>query len=219
MQIVESCVKILEEAFDIINKMIPNIEAVDVNDSIKHINSIENKLSIKLPKALQKFYARYSENQSILTAFYILNDLDKLIIEDEFLILGYSNEYTERYGICINDLENECINVKVARCGDKSNWLDYEELSSFIINCVTFQAINLLEASVVLDAKEIILEEYFKPLYIIKNKDNKCISYISNTDNILAVYFTAENIIYFGSSTDEILNDFEEQAGIDFDWL
>lgn len=195
------------------------METIDVNDGINHIKLIENKLSIRLPKALQKFYARYGEKQIILTAFYILNDLDKLIIEDGFLILGYSNEYTEKYGICINDFENGCINVKVARCDDNSNWLDYEELSSFVINCVTFQAINLLEASAILNAKEIALEEYFKPLYIEKYKDNKCISYISNTNNILAVYFKYENIIYFGSSADEILNDFEEQLEIDLDWL
>ncbi|WP_252225278.1 hypothetical protein [Clostridium sp. ZBS2] len=210
----------MKEIFNKIDEIILNNKEVNVENNIRQINLIENKLNIKLPEVLKNFYIQYNKNQNMLTAFYIFKNLEELEIEKDFLIIGYSNEYVEKYGIYVNDLERECINVKVAIYNDyTSNWLDYEELSSFIANCIVFQTINLLDASAVLDAQEIILEEYFKPLCTTKSKENKRLSYVSNDGNILAVYFAHENIIYFGATTDEILNKFEEQTEIDLDWL
>ncbi|MCB2362151.1 SMI1/KNR4 family protein [Clostridium estertheticum] len=211
--------KMLKEVLDKIDKIILNRANVIMDDVIKQICLIENKLKIKLPDELKEFYIRYNKNHYMLTAYYIFKSVDALKIEDEVLIIGYSNEYIEKYGISIADLNNACINVKVAAYDDTSNWLIYEELSKFIVNCVVFQTINLLEASAVLDDVEITLEEYFIPLYNVKGKDNKRISYISNKGDILGLHFIDENVVYFGSATDEILNEFEEKAKIDLDWL
>jgi hypothetical protein len=54
---------------------------------------------------------------------------------------------------------------------------------------------------------------------MIEVKDNKRYSYISNNGNILALHLITENVVYFGAAKDEILNKFEEETGIDLDWL
>ena len=77
----------------------------------------------------------------------------------------------------------------------------------------------MLEASVQLDASEITIEEFFVPLNKIDNKNYNIISYISKDEKILASHFISDNIIYFGADTDEILEEFEEHADVEFDWL
>lgn len=72
------------------------------------------------PGALKlEVYLRYNKNKYMLDAFYIFKSLHELAIEDKILMIGYSNEYVEKYGICIDDLNNKSINVKVTTCDTK----------------------------------------------------------------------------------------------------
>lgn len=216
---IENRMKLLKKALDRIDKVMPNSEKVDKNEVNRSISLIENKLNIKFPEALREFYLRYNKTGYMLNAFYIFKSLHELAVEDGILEIGFSNEQTEKYGIYVDDLSNEVINVKVKGSKDISTWSIYEELAKYIINSVVFQVINVLEASAVLESSEIVLEEYFTPLYYVEEKDNKRISYISNDGHILALHFIHENIIYFGAAEDKILNEFEEKVEIDFDWL
>ncbi|GCD10051.1 SMI1/KNR4 family protein [Clostridium tagluense] len=211
--------KLLKKALDRIDKVISNSEKVDRNEVTMEISLIESKLNIKLPEALREFYLRYNKTRYMLNAFYIFKSLNELAIEDGILEIGCSNEQVEKYGIYVDDLSNEVINVKVKESNDISNWSIYEELTKYIVNSVVFQVINVLEASAVLEASEIVLEEYFTHLYYGEEKDNKRISYISNDGYILALHFIDENIIYFGAAEDKILNEFEKKVEKDFDWL
>ncbi|WPC39582.1 hypothetical protein [Clostridium sp. JS66] len=216
---VKNRMKLLKKALDSIDQVISNSEKVDKNEVNRSISLIENKLNIKLPEALREFYLRYSKNTYMLNGFYIFKSLNELAIEDEILEIGCSNEQVEKYGIYVNDLSNEVINVNVKESNDIYNWSIYEELTKYIVNSVVFQVINVLEASAVLENSEIVLKEYFMPLNYGEEKDNKRISYISNDGHILALHFIDENIIYFGAAKDEVLNEFEEKVEIDFDWL
>ncbi|NMM62435.1 SMI1/KNR4 family protein [Clostridium sp. P21] len=215
---VKNRMKLLKKALDSIDQVISNSEKADRNEVNTEISLIESKLNIKLPEALREFYLRYNKTKYMLNAFYIFKSFHELAIEDGILQIGYSNEQTEKYGIYVNDLSNEVINVKVKESNNISDWSIYEELTKYIINSVVFQAINVLEASVVLEDSEIVLEEYFTPLYYGEEKDIKRISYISNDGHILALHFIDENIIYFGAVEDKILNEFEEKIG-DINWL
>lgn len=216
---IDNRMKLLKKALDRIDKVMPNGEKVDKNEVNRSISLIENKLNIKFPEVLREFYLRYNKTGYMLNAFYIFKSLHELAIEDGIIEIGCSNEQTEKYGIYIDDLSNEVINVKVKGSKDISTWSIYEELDKYIINSVVFQVINILEASAVLEESEIVLEEYFTPLYYVEKKDKKRISYISNDGHILALHFIHENIIYFGAAEDKILNEFEEKVEIDFDWL
>jgi hypothetical protein len=194
-------------------------DSVSKGSSIKEIEECEKRLGLTLPISLRELYEIFGNDKEILNAFYIFKSLHELVIEDGILIIGHSSEYVEKYGICIDDLNNASINVKVTTCDDTSNWVVYEELTKFIVNSVVFQAINSLEASAVLDYPEVTLEGHFIPLYDIEEEDNKRISYISNEGDILALHFINENVVYFGAAEDETLNEFEEQAEVDLDWL
>lgn len=216
---VENRMKLLKKALDSIDQVISNNEKVDRNEVNRSIRLIENKLNIKLPEVLREFYLRYNKTRYMLNAFYIFKSLHELTIEDGVLEIGCSNEQIEKYGIYVYDLSNEVINVKVKGSNDISNWSIYEELTKYIVNSVVFQVINVLEASAILEASEIVLEEYFTPLYYGEEKNNKRISYISSDEHILALHFIDENIIYFAAAEDKILSEFEEKVALDFDWL
>lgn len=215
----EKRMKLLNKALDRIDQVILNTEKVDKNEVITEISLIESKLNIKLPGALREFYLRYNKSNYIINGFYIFKSLHELLTEDGILIIGCSNEEIEKYGICIEHLNNETIGVNVKTNNDISNWTIYEELTKYIVNCVVFQVINILEANAELEASELVLEKYFTPLYGREDKDNRRVSYISNEGDILALHFIDENIIYFGATEDKALNEFEKKAEIDFNWL
>ncbi len=216
---IENRMKLLKKALDRVDKVISNSKKVDENEVNRSIGLIESKLNVKLPEALREFYLRYNKNRYVINGFYIFKSLHELAIEDGILVIACSNEQVEKYGIYVDDLSNEVINVKVKESNDISNWSTYEELTRYIVNSVVFQVINVLEASAAFEASDIVLEEYFTPLYDEEEKDNKRISYISNDGDILVLYFIDEDIIYFGAAEDKTLNEFEEKVEIDFDWL
>ena len=192
----------INEFFNFIDKIINNTShSIDFKIEDKLLKK-EKQLGINIPNILRQFYIRYSGNNDILNAFYILNDIDELNIEENILIIGYSND---------------SINISLSIGKDK--WIQYEDLNDFLINAVVFQAINMLEASAQLYASEITLEEFFTPLNKLENSDIKIISYISKNKKILASHFISDNIIYFGANTDEILEEFEEKSNVEFDWL
>ena len=207
----------IHQVFKYIDKIIDNKE---INKNIKEkIFAKEKELGIKIPNILKKFYIRYSGNESVLSSFYILNDIDRLSIEDNILIIGHTNEFINKFGIVVEELSNESININVRLLVGRNKWITYENLEDFIVNTVVFQSINMLEASVQLDDSEIKIEKFFTPLNILDNKSLKRISYISKDKKILALHFIEDNVIYFGSNTDEVLEEFEEHADVEFDWL
>ncbi len=207
----------INKVFNCIDKIIADKK---INSKIEDkISKKEEELGIKIPDILKEFYIRYSGNKSILSSFYILKNIDQLKIEEDVLIIGYSNQFIDKYGIRIDELTTDSYNIKVNLATEKGEWTVYESLDDFIINTAVFQVINMLEASVQLDASEITIEEFFVPLNKIDNKNYNIISYISKDEKILASHFISDNIIYFGSDTDEILEEFEEHADVEFDWL
>lgn len=207
----------INKVFNCIDKIIADKK---INSKIEDkISKKEEELGIKIPDILKEFYIRYSGNKSILSSFYILKNIDQLKIEEDVLIIGYSNQFIDKYGIRIDELTTDSYNIKVNLATEKGEWTVYESLDDFIINTAVFQVINMLEASVQLDASEITIEEFFVPLNKIDNKNYNIISYISKDEKILASHFISDNIIYFGADTDEILEEFEEHADVEFDWL
>lgn len=209
----------LKDVFDKIDSIILNNSNDNIKDVMNEIRIIESKLTIKLPNELKEFYIKYNKNDSMLKSFYIFMNLESLKVEDKFLIIGYSNEYVDKFGIYIDDLNDENIKVRITKYDDRDNWIVYENLSAFIVNCIVFQTINFIQSSAMLNSSEIILEEYFVPLCNIEFTNSRRISYISNNDNILCLHLVNENILYFGANDDEILNNFEEENNIDLDWL
>lgn len=181
----EGC-NMISKIFNCIDKMI------DYNEKNPHvkdkISAKEKELGITLPSILKEFYMRYSGNEKILNSFYILKDIDKLKVEEDVLIIGYSNQFINKYGIRIGELTNNSINVNLLI--GKEEWMQYEDLNDFIINVTVFQVINMLESSAQLDDSEIILEEFFIPLNKLDNSDVKIISYISKNKKILASHFS-----------------------------
>lgn len=207
----------INKVFNCIDKVINN-KKIDLKIEDK-ISKKEKELGIKIPYILKEFYIRYSSNESILNSFYILEDVNQLKIEEGVLIVGYSNQFIDKYGIRIDELTTSSANIKINLATEKEEWIVYENLDDFIINVLVFQVINMLEASVQLDASEITIEEFFVPLNKVDNKNYNIISYISKDEKILASHFISDNIIYFGANSDDILEEFEEYADIEFDWL
>lgn len=207
----------INKVFNCIDKVINN-KKIDLKIEDK-ISKKEKELGIKIPYILKEFYIRYSSNESILNSFYILEDVNQLKIEEGVLIVGYSNQFIDKYGIRIDELTTSSANIKINLATEKEEWIVYENLDDFIINVLVFQVINMLEASVQLDASEITIEEFFVPLNKVDNKNYNIISYISKDEKILASHFISDNIIYFGANSDDILEEFEEYADVEFDWL
>lgn len=207
----------VKKVFNYIDQIIDNKELkTNVEDKIL---KKEKELKITIPNILKEFYIRYSDNENILNSFYIITNIEELKIEEDILIIGYSNQFINKYGIKIDELNNNYINVRVDSSRKNKEWIVYDELNSFIINVIVFQAINMLESSAQIDDSEIALEKFFVPLNKSDNKEAQIISYISKNKKVLAEYFVNDRIIYFGADTDETLEQFEEEAEVDLNWL
>lgn len=124
-------------------------ELFDIKDDFgfpnEEIERAENRLKIKFPYLLRKYYKELGNHKKLNQTQDSLLDLERVKFEDnEFLIFYVENQYVAIWGIPKNEITKE--NPSVFRKVDNNEWeLDSRNLSSFLTSMALMQSIFALD--------------------------------------------------------------------------
>lgn len=208
--------------FDLLDNIIKfSYKGVEPNKDteIGKIQNIENNLGIKLPEILASFYVKYNEHE-ILEAFNHFQKLEDLEISDGYLIIAKERQESLYWGLPIDELANDDPSVKQYNILEQKWYDDCDSLNSYLISFFSWQAVNKLPALAESDITPetlALLQNKYKPI-LYKELDVFCETRVLLNDDLLMVLFESNSHLYVGAHDDEILEEFEEQTGVDLSW-
>jgi hypothetical protein len=118
---------------------------VMANDGISD-NTIllaEQRLGLKIPKALRSFYALVGNRKDITESYNRLLAVDKISVKDDILVFLEENQAVVIWGIRVNDLSLDDPAVFVAENNPKRIWKSTgDKLFIFLGSMLYWQAVN-----------------------------------------------------------------------------
>lgn len=112
--------------------------------SEKDIRINENRLKLRFPETLKKYYINFGKNEQLNNTQDNLLSLDKIYIINSYLVFYAENQYVAVWGIKLSDLHLE--NPPVYISYDEKEWiLESKNLSDYFISMAYLQSIFALE--------------------------------------------------------------------------
>jgi len=211
----------LEEMYDKLNKF--RMIETEKKD-IAVLKRKEKEFNINIPEPIFDFYRYYGNDNELLRAFYIFDEMEDIRIENEALTFGYTHQYSARLGITLQDLNGRYKAISFY-LPDSDMWFSEGSVfpESFFFNIAGWQILNTLPAMVRVRVSESDFEkfaddnfEYFSSDKIYR-KGYKITAIYHGT--VLGCYVREDEDLYLAAKEDEDLDRLEEALGLDFDWL
>lgn len=214
----------ISEYLEIINSYI-----LDSNEPMKtSMAETENKmksLGIKFPKPFIEFYSYFGHNEQVLNAYYEFEKIGDFKIHNDALVFCYGHQKESLIGVLLKEIEKEDPTIKKTFLGYDEWYSECTLSSKFFVNIACWQVINTMPSIAMtrIDEDKFTekIEEYLKPI-----SEDKSIflgydsfSYYNKEKNLLACYLREAEEFYIASEDDSYLYDFEEESGMDLDWL
>lgn len=213
----------LEKLYDELNEYLDfEIEKMDENE----IKRKESELNVDFPESMCDFYLYYGNSEKIRTAFYLINDLDDVRIENSGLEFGYTTQAQAILGITLKHLKSEKQSISYHYQNDET-WFSEGAIRAegFFFNIVAWHIINLKHSVARVNMNEDKFMELCKDKFEFFSDQPKINLgyriYSCRRNNVLGCYLVEEEQFYIGAKTDAELHKLEEELGWEekTDWL
>ena len=211
------------------NKLFAQIDVfrTNVTEGISEdiLNKKEKELGINLPEGMRDFYMKFGNDKEVMGSNWKFYSIENVRIQNDALVFGCKPEDTATIGIMMQHLLSPYQAISYYSMSGKKWFSDgFAFPEPFFFHIACWQLVNSM-ASV---AKTIISWEDLQELangklsffsnekkYI---KGNRIVSVYG--DGILGSYFKEDGELYLGTRNgDEVLEELEEELGLDLDWL
>ena len=188
------------------------------------IRRAEDRLGVRLPGPLRDFYAVAGGSPSLMGAIHQFRPLDRLELLDGRVVFCDENQGAYYWGVPVaspGDGGGPDPPADV-RHGRESEWhLDSSSLSELLTHFACWQLVNIMPASgrFTYGRK---LKHVLPPTFV--DICPLCIAYQMRSygcfdRRMLVSAFVMEKEAYVAAGSDEELQAFESQTGVDLDWL
>lgn len=194
------------------------------DDILVEIKKCEQKLNICLPTPLKEMYIVFGNKNNVFNEYHIFYPLDDLRIVDGALVFFELIDGYRKYGILMEDLNEDDPVVSLEEENDDEWCFESESLSEYILNNIFWNSLNLMKFKAKIKIKEENLEKYLKnnlyrlssePQFDVANK----YSYYDKDEKIMATYFYYDQLLVLGSNDKRSLQQLEESMNCKFIWI
>lgn len=189
------------------------------------INKKQNELNVIFPDAMRKFYHYYGNDNSIMSSFYVFDKIEDIRIENEALTFGKKHQNMGRLGITLKHLSSTLQSI---------SWYDYNMKKwysegfvypeSFFLHITCWQLINSMNSVAKVHISECelfgLLGDKLKLFSEEKRYVKGCNMLSLYGNKILGCFLKEDEELYLGSNEgDIVIEEIEENFGLDMDWL
>jgi len=192
----------------------------------EQIAAAETRLGLVLPHPLKDFLAVAGGSRDLMNADYILLPPEKLRVHGDHLIFCEERQGLEDFGIALADIAANQPNPPVdVRPKGRSDWLVGEEgkLSAFLLGMTAWQVALMLpeKARCAFPQKNLKkLLKFFEPVGAADVRvGSSRFALVDRKHSIVAAYFHTDEMLYVGTPDEDVLDELEERAKLDFDSL
>ncbi|MCI6007747.1 MAG: hypothetical protein MRZ25_05800 [Ruminococcus sp.] len=171
--------------------------------------SIENKLKNTIPEPLREFYLMFGEDLDLLKCMYNIASPKELNVENNVLMIAKEYQNVCCYGVSLDT-------QKPMYFDDSNNIirtvnLDIEDFLIYLLAVQSTQYLNCIGTI------EVGLIEELKKCLIRITKDDGEGAVFCSRDGIIAV--VVKNNIFISAQNDKVMKSFENESGLDIDFL
>lgn len=171
--------------------------------------SIENKLKITIPEPLREFYLMFGDDLDLLKCMYNIASPKELNVKNNILMIAKEYQNVCCYGISLDT-------QKPMYFDDSNNIIRTVNLDieDFLIYLLAVQSTQYLNCIGTIEVG--FIDELKKCLIRITKDDGKGAVFCSR-DGIIAV--VVKNNIFISAQNDKVMKSFENESGLDIDFL
>ena len=189
------------------------------------IAAAQARLNLVLPEPLKDFYGVAGGSRDLLNADYRFLPPEKLRVDDDHLIFCGENQGLESFGLRLDSLQAGRPNPPVdVRADGNPKWFgEAGKLSAFLLGMTAWQVVLALPEKARCPYPENDLKKLlprFEPVGDPKVRlGGQYFGLVDRSHSIVAAYVHTSQMLYVGSPREDVLDELEQQLGLDLESL